>query len=72
MFSLEQINRIHDQLGKQATLSQYLKALNAIGVDKSARIHPLVLARLQGVRRVRQRHQVGFQPTVRNRKVAAL
>jgi uncharacterized protein YbcV (DUF1398 family) len=34
MFSLEQINRIHDQLGKQATLPQYLQALKAIGVDK--------------------------------------
>jgi uncharacterized protein YbcV (DUF1398 family) len=34
MFSLEQIKCIHDQLDKQATLSQYLKALNAIGVDK--------------------------------------
>jgi uncharacterized protein YbcV (DUF1398 family) len=34
MFNLEQINRIHDQLGKQATLPQYLQALKAIGVDK--------------------------------------
>ena len=34
MFNLEQINRIHDQLGKQATLLQYLQALKAIGVDK--------------------------------------
>jgi uncharacterized protein YbcV (DUF1398 family) len=34
MFNLEQINRIHDQLGKQATLLQYLQALKAIAVDK--------------------------------------
>ena len=34
MFTLEQINRIHDQLGKQATLPQYLQALKAIGVNK--------------------------------------
>src|SRR5215469_18169032 len=34
MFNLEQINRIHDQLGKAATLAQYLQALKAIGVDK--------------------------------------
>jgi uncharacterized protein YbcV (DUF1398 family) len=34
MFNLEQINRIHDQLGKRATLLQYLQALKAIGVDK--------------------------------------
>ena len=34
MFTLDQINRIHDQLGKAATLRQYLQALKAIGVDK--------------------------------------
>jgi uncharacterized protein YbcV (DUF1398 family) len=34
MFTLEQINRIHDQLGKAATLPQYLQALKAIGVDQ--------------------------------------
>ena len=34
MFTLEQINRIHSQLGKQATLPQYLQALKAMGVDK--------------------------------------
>ena len=34
MFNLEQINRIHDQLGKRATLLQYLQALKSIGVDK--------------------------------------
>ena len=34
MFNLERIDRIHDQLGKQATLLQYLQALKAIGVDK--------------------------------------
>jgi hypothetical protein len=34
MFTLEQINRIHAQLGKQATLPQYLLTLKAIGVDK--------------------------------------
>jgi len=31
MFNLEQIKRIHDQLGKRATLLQYLQA---VGVDK--------------------------------------
>ena len=34
MFNLEQINRIHDHLGRAATLPQYLEALRAIGVDK--------------------------------------
>jgi uncharacterized protein YbcV (DUF1398 family) len=34
MFTLEQINDIHDRLGNAATLSQYLKALKDIGVDK--------------------------------------
>jgi len=34
MFTLEKINRIHGQLGKEATLPQYLQALKAIGVDK--------------------------------------
>jgi hypothetical protein len=34
MFNLEQINRIHGQLGKAATLPQYLQARKAIGVDK--------------------------------------
>jgi uncharacterized protein YbcV (DUF1398 family) len=34
MFTLEQINRVHDQLGKATTLPQYLRALKAIGVDK--------------------------------------
>ena len=34
MFTLDQINRIHDHLGNAETLSQYLKALKNIGVDK--------------------------------------
>ena len=34
MFTLEQINKIHDDLGKAETLSQYLEALKNIGVDK--------------------------------------
>ena len=33
MFTLDQINDIHERLGKQATLLQYLQALKAIGVD---------------------------------------
>lgn len=35
MFTLDQINEIHDRCGKQATLFQYLDALKAVGVDKS-------------------------------------
>lgn len=34
MFTLDQINEIHEHLGKQATLPEYLQALKAIGVDK--------------------------------------
>ena len=34
MFRLVQINDIHDQFGRAATLLQYLQALNAIGVRK--------------------------------------
>ena len=34
MFTLDQINDIHERLGKQATLIEYLRALNAIGVEK--------------------------------------
>lgn len=34
MFTLDQINEIHERLGKQATLPEYLLALKAIGVDK--------------------------------------
>lgn len=33
MLTLDQINDIHERLGKQATLPEYLKALKAIGVD---------------------------------------
>ena len=33
MFTLEQINDVHDRLGNAETLSQYLKALKNIGVD---------------------------------------
>ena len=35
MFTLEQIDDIHDRLGNQNTLVQYLRALNAIGVERS-------------------------------------
>lgn len=34
MFTLEQINDIHDRLGEAETLPQYLEALKKIGVDK--------------------------------------
>ena len=34
MFTLDQINDIHERLGKQTTLPEYLKALNVIGVDR--------------------------------------
>ena len=34
MFTLEQINDIHDSLGNAETLSQYLEALKSIGVEK--------------------------------------
>jgi uncharacterized protein YbcV (DUF1398 family) len=33
MFTMEQINEIHDQLGRAESLAQYVKALNAIGVE---------------------------------------
>jgi len=33
MFTLDQINRIHDRLGNAETLPQYLEALKNIGVD---------------------------------------
>ena len=33
MFTLDQINDIHERLGRRATLPEYLKALHAIGVD---------------------------------------
>lgn len=33
MFTLEQVNDIHDRFGSAETLSDYLSALNAIGVD---------------------------------------
>ncbi len=34
MFTLELINEIHDRLGKAETLTQYLQALKAIGVEE--------------------------------------
>jgi len=34
MFTLEQINDVHDRLGKKETLLSYVRALNAIGVEK--------------------------------------
>jgi uncharacterized protein YbcV (DUF1398 family) len=33
MFTLEQINEIHDRLGRAESLAQYAKALNALGVE---------------------------------------
>lgn len=35
MFTIEQINDIHDRLGFAETLAEYLRALNAIGVERS-------------------------------------
>ena len=35
MFTREQIDDIHERLGSQRTLVQYLRALNAIGVERS-------------------------------------
>jgi uncharacterized protein YbcV (DUF1398 family) len=35
MFTLEQIDDIHDRFGHQDTVVQYLRALNAIGVERS-------------------------------------
>ena len=35
MFTLEQIDDIHDRFGSQRTLVQYLRALHAIGVERS-------------------------------------
>lgn len=35
MFTLEQINEIHDRLGKASTLPAYLQALREIGVERS-------------------------------------
>ena len=35
MFTLGQIDDIHDRFGRQDTLVQYLRALNAIGVERS-------------------------------------
>lgn len=34
MFTLDQVNDIHERLGKQKTLPEYLSALNSIGVYK--------------------------------------
>jgi len=33
MFTLEQINEIHDRLGSAESLAQYVRALNALGVE---------------------------------------
>jgi uncharacterized protein YbcV (DUF1398 family) len=33
MFTLEQINEIHNQLGNAETLAQYVKALNALEIE---------------------------------------
>ncbi len=34
MFTIEQINDIHDRLGNAQTLADYVHALNALGVEK--------------------------------------
>jgi uncharacterized protein YbcV (DUF1398 family) len=34
MFTIEQINDVHDRLGNAETLFEYVRALNAIGVEK--------------------------------------
>jgi uncharacterized protein YbcV (DUF1398 family) len=34
MFTLEQIDGIHERLGRQETLAEYLTALRSIGVDR--------------------------------------
>lgn len=34
MFTLEQINDLHDRLGNADTFSEYMRALKAIGVEK--------------------------------------
>jgi uncharacterized protein YbcV (DUF1398 family) len=34
LFTIEQINDLHDRLGSMQTLPDYLRALNAIGVDR--------------------------------------
>jgi len=33
MFTLEQINELHNQLGRAESLAQYVKALNALGIE---------------------------------------
>lgn len=35
MFTIQQIDDVHDRLGSAETLAQYLRALNAIGVETS-------------------------------------
>jgi uncharacterized protein YbcV (DUF1398 family) len=34
MFTIEQINAIHDRLGSAKTLAEYVRALNALGVER--------------------------------------
>ncbi|GLV54370.1 hypothetical protein KDH_12180 [Dictyobacter sp. S3.2.2.5] len=34
MFTLEQLNEIHDRLGTMESFSQYVRALRAVGVEK--------------------------------------
>jgi hypothetical protein len=34
MFTIEQINDLHDRLGSAETLVEYVRGLNAIGVEK--------------------------------------
>jgi hypothetical protein len=44
MFTIEQINDLHDRLGSARTFSEYLRALKAIGVERSEgspRVRPL-------------------------------
>ena len=35
MFTIDQINDLHDRFGNADTLGQYLRSLNAIGVERS-------------------------------------
>jgi hypothetical protein len=34
MFTIEQINAIHDRLGSAKTLAEYVRALKALGVER--------------------------------------
>jgi hypothetical protein len=40
MFTIEQINHAHDRLGNAATLPEYVRVLNCIGVEHIHHICP--------------------------------